>query len=194
MGWLDRQLDKILDAWEMKDIEYMEIYGDDEHGFILEYGRRAREFESSGELILFYNERLKHLMDREPVSVIGDIDESDKSSLRKSEGEAAVRGDKWAVDVYDAVANYTDKAARKALNDVTFVAEINLSGSGEDIEEKLVEELQQIKYTYPRDRTEQYLTNALSGTITQAVVESETENKEKTDLEYIIRQIEELEE
>jgi hypothetical protein len=191
MRWLNRQIDKILDAWEMKDVEDIEAYGDEESGYVLEYGSRIKEFESSGELISFYNERLKDLLDREPVSVIGNIDESDKSRLRKSEGEAAVRGDKWAVDVYDTVANYMDRAGMKALDDATFSTSLTFS-ENEDIEDKINKELRKIEHTNPRERMEHYLITALSGTITQVIAESEMLSKEATDLEYFIEEIDEL--
>lgn len=193
MKWLDRQIDKLLDAWEMKDVEELEIYGDEDNGYILEYGDRVREFESSGELITYYNERLKDLMDREPPSVVGQIDEIDEKRLDKSEGYAAVRDEEWAVDVYDTAAEYVDRAVMKAFNDATISAEINLSNTEEEIEEKLVDEIQNMKSIDAEERAENYIINAISGTITQAVVESEIASEMETDREYIIKEIDKLE-
>lgn len=196
MGWLDRQIDKIIDAWEMAGAEEVEVYGDGNNGYIMEYGNRVREFESDKEVISFYNNRIKDLLDTEQVSVIGSADESDKEKLSNADGYVAFRGGEWAVDIFDAAANYAPLAEAKTMKDLTAATAIEVSGTESEIEEQLGDyfgKIDELYNTDPQERAEQYLINSVSGSVTQAVVSAETVYSEEIDREYIIQIIDEFE-
>lgn len=196
MGWLDRQIDKILDAWEIAGVEEVEVYSDGNNGYIMEYGERVKEFESGREAISFYNNRIKDLLETEPVSVIGSAGKSSKEKLGNADGYAAFRESEWAVDIFDAAANYAPIAEAKTRKDLTAATAIEVSGTEAEIEEQLgnyFRKIDEIYDTDPRERAEQYLINSVSGAITQAVIGSETSYTDEIDREYITQIIDEFE-
>lgn len=196
MEWLDRQIDKILDAWEIAGVEEVEVYSDGNNGYIMEYGDRVKEFESGREAISFYNNRIKDLLETEPVSVIGSAGKSSKEKLGNADGYAAFRESEWAVDIFDAAANYAPIAEAKTRKDLTAATAIEVSGTEAEIEEQLgnyFRKIDEIYDTDPRERAEQYLINSVSGAITQAVIGSETSYTDEIDREYITQIIDEFE-
>jgi hypothetical protein len=196
MEWLDRQIDKILDAWEIAGVEEVEVYSDGNNGYIMEYGERVKEFESGREAISFYNNRIKDLLETEPVSVIGSAGKSSKEKLGNADGYAAFRESEWAVDIFDAAANYAPIAEAKTRKDLTAATAIEVSGTEAEIEEQLgnyFRKIDEIYDTDPRERAEQYLINSVSGAITQAVIGSETSYTDEIDREYITQIIDEFE-
>ncbi|MFB6145494.1 MAG: hypothetical protein ABEJ99_03235 [Candidatus Nanohaloarchaea archaeon] len=197
MSWFNRQIDKLLDSLEMRGVEEVEIYGDNSGGYFIEYGDRIREFDSGKELISFYNDRIRDRLDREPLSVIGNTSETVKEYLHDRGDSALVHKDgSWAVDVFNTAKNYASTAEMKANRDASAVTHLAPSDTEEDVEKKLTryfQEAKELEEVNPVERFDQHIINAVSGTITQAIVESETELKGETDIEYLIHQIEELE-
>ncbi|MFB6245433.1 MAG: hypothetical protein ABEJ03_03760 [Candidatus Nanohaloarchaea archaeon] len=175
MSWFNRQIDKLLDSWEMRGVDDVEVYGDNSGGYIIEYGDRVREFDSGKELVSFYNERIRDRLDREPLSVIGDTSEEIKEYLHDRGDSALVhKNGEWAVDVFNTAKNYAPEAEMKANMDASVVTRIDPSETEEEIEEKLTryfQEAREIEEVDPIERFDQHIINAISGTVTQAIVD-----------------------
>lgn len=179
MGWLSSQVDKVLDSIQMRSVEGFEVYSHD-GGYTLLYGR-TRGFDSPGELVNFYNEKIKPEIEREPVSVIGSSSESVRRELHRQEGSASIDSEgRWAVDVYFTALNHEDRAFKRAVEE--YSSSLFDDSRGE--------------ITYLRESFEENIITGLNATVTQAVAETglDEENRGETDFDYFLEVLLELEE
>jgi hypothetical protein len=169
--------DRILDYMALRgnqDLEFM-LDGDEESGYNLLYGKkfdRDRYFDSSAELLDFYNRKLKHNDHRRNpyLSFIGNANKPMKENLDilQETGISSDDVNEWVVDVHETASQLAEKVNYRGP--VAYSVEFPDDSGRQDLE-KVIDELEEADRKR-MEESEKIITDGLSAAITEAVAGS----------------------
>jgi hypothetical protein len=206
MGFFNGLYEFAADITALSGDSEFEVYGNEESGYILTYGNslheRVKEFDSSEELISYFNSGLDIYLREDEIPIIGNIPEDAPNQLENAPAAKATRMNEsyWGANVLAiGKAHYEDMWEGAGLNLSPNIAVLDLTGR--DLDQDQIKQLEsqiimlEASEIDQSDLEEEYI-HWLNGYATKAVAASEGADLDQdppTEIVEILKDLEDQE-